>query len=395
MNSSTQLASSTTLEPQFARYVAVRHTLHQHPELEGDTVQAAQLVAETLQHLGYTVHSHVGGHGVVGVLKKGSSNRAIALRADMDALPIQESNTFAHASQIPGRMHACGHDGHTAILLAAAELIQAADFDGTVNLIFQPSEETLTGAKKMLDDGLFERFPSDAVFALHNMPGIPAGQVVAQVGSVMASSQKVVCTLKGKAGHGAIPELAIDPISALSAFITAVQTIKSRNLAIEEHAVISIGSIHTGSTYNIIPEVVDIQLSIRTDSEAVREKINTRLQQILQGLELSYGVETTLDIQFLVPPVINSVAETEQVRACLAPIFGAEQVLSHSKKLMGSEDFAWMLKEVPGCYLFLGNGEGQYYGCSLHNSHYDFNDAVLPLGAQAWKGIVEHFLKAE
>ncbi|WP_111895475.1 M20 aminoacylase family protein [Acinetobacter sp. MB5] len=396
MNQLTNPAPFVDMNEQYVPYVKIRHHLHQYPELEGETVEAANLVAETLSNLGYEVHRHIGGNGVVGVLKKGNSSKAIALRADMDALPIVEANTFAHASKIHGRMHACGHDGHTAIMLAAAELLaKQANFSGTVNLIFQPAEEPLTGAKKMLDDGLFTRFPSDAVFALHNMPGIPVGQIVAQTGPAMASSQKMVCLLKGKSGHGALPELALDPLPALSAFIAALQTIKSRTLAISEHAVISIGSIHAGSSYNIIPENVEIQLNVRTDTEAVREKINQRVQQILQGLELSYGIKTELDIQFLVPPVINSAAETEQVRECLKPLFGDDNVLSVGQKVMGSEDFAWMLHEVPGCYMMLGNGEGQFHGCSVHNPHYDFNDQIIPLGAQSWLRIVEHFLKPE
>jgi hippurate hydrolase len=396
MNQLTNPTPFFDIHEQYVPYVKIRHQLHQYPELEGETVEAANLVSETLSSLGFEVHRHIGGNGVVGVLKKGNSAKAIALRADMDALPIIEENTFDHASKIHGRMHACGHDGHTAILLAAAELLaKKANFSGTVNLIFQPAEEPLTGAKKMLEDGLFTRFPSDAVFALHNMPGIPAGKIVAQAGPTMASSQRIVCQLKGKSGHGAMPELAVDPIPALSAFIDAVQTIKSRNLAFSETAVISIGSIHTGSSYNIIPGEVEIQLNVRTDTEAVREKINQRLQQILQGLELSYGIQTELDIQFLVPPVVNSTDETEQVSKCLKAAFGEDTVLSTGAKLMGSEDFAWMLREVPGCYLILGNGEGQFHGCSVHNPHYDFNDQIIPVGAQSWLHVVEHFLKPE
>lgn len=393
MNQHIAIQDPIALDTQYLPYVKIRHELHQFPELEGETINAATLVVKTLTHLGYQVHPNIGGNGVVAVLKKGSSNKAIGLRADMDALPIQEANTFAHASQIPGRMHACGHDGHTAILLAAAELIaKEGQFDGTVNLIFQPAEEPLTGAKKMIEDGLFQRFPCDAIFALHNMPGILEGQVVAQTGPTMASSQRVICVLEGKGGHGALPELSIDPLIALSAFINAVQTIKSRNLAITENAVISIGSIHAGTAYNIIPNQVEIQLNVRTDTQEVREKINQRLNEILQGLELSYGIKAHLNIQFLVPPVVNDVAETAQVRECLASVFGAENVLSSSKKLMGSEDFAWMLQEVPGCYFLLGNGEGQYHGCSVHNPHYDFNDRIIPLGAKSWLKIVEQFL---
>ena len=391
----TELNEQEFLRERHQTYLDIRHHFHKYPEIEDDTVNTATIVADFLEKLGYEVFRNIGGQGVVARLKKGQSIKAIGLRADMDALPVQEENTFAHASQVDGRMHACGHDGHTTMLLAAAELIKCIEFDGTVNLIFQPAEETLTGAKKMIEDGLFEKFPCDKVFALHNMPGIPVGKVVVKAGATMASSERLHCILQGKGGHGALPNLAIDPIPALAAFINAIQSIKSRNLSIEENAVISICSIHAGKAYNIIPDTVEVQLNIRTDTDEVRQKINQRIQQILQGLELSFNINTTLDIQFLVPSVINTRFETEQLRECFKPLFGNENVLSHWQKFMGSEDFAWMLNEKPGCYFFLGNGEGEYHGCSIHNPHYDFNDQIIPLGAQAWSNIVKHFLSVK
>ena len=374
-------------------FIAIRHHLHQHPEIEGDTVQTSQLVADHLSAYGYKVHRHIGGHGLVAVLRRGTGTKSLGIRADMDALPIHEQNNFAHASKIAGRMHACGHDGHTTILLAAAKQIaQHCDFNGTLNLIFQPAEENLTGAKAMLEAGLFEQFPCDAIYALHNLPGIPVGTAIVQAGTVMASSQRVLCKIIGKGGHGAMPEHTHDPIQALSAFINAIQSIKSRNLNVQEYAVISIGSIHAGATYNVIPNEVELQLSIRTDTQAVLNKINHRMVQIVRGIELSCNVHISLVFDYLVPPVINSSAETLLLEQALADEDSGINVVPQTTTMMASEDFAWMLAQRPGCYFFLGNGEGEPYGCSIHNAHYDFNDQNIVLGAHCWTLLVEKYL---
>ena len=380
--------SDTDLTP----FVALRRQIHAAPELGGETPHTAELVAAKLAQWGYEVHRGIGGHGLVAVLRKGHGSRRIGLRADMDALPMQEKNPFAHASQIAGRMHACGHDGHTAILLAAAYRLANTEFNGTLNLIFQPDEEGLCGAKAMIDDGLFQRFPCDAIFALHNMPGAPVGSVVVQAGPTMASSERVRLSITGKGGHGAMPELAVDPVPAVASLINAIQTIKSRNLGPEEYAVISIGMLQAGSVYNIIPDEASMLVSVRTDTPQTQHKINQRLEQIVRGHEFSFGVSIEMQITPLAPALINHAAETEIVRQSLAPLFAPGQIHARGPKVMGTEDFAWMLAEVPGCYFMLGNGEGEFHGCSVHNPHYDFNDQLIGLGADCWVKLVGDFL---
>jgi len=389
----TQHTNTALSDTDLQTFVALRRQIHAAPELGGETPNTAELVAAKLEQWGYEVHRGIGGHGLVGVLKKGQGNRCIGLRADMDALPMQEKNAFAHASQIAGRMHACGHDGHTAILLAAAHrLATGADFNGTLNLIFQPDEEGLCGAKAMIDDGLFQRFPCDAIFALHNMPGAPVGTVVVQPGPTMASSERVQLSITGKGGHGAMPELAVDPVPVVASLINAIQTIKSRNLGPEEYAVISIGMLQAGSVYNIIPDEASMLVSVRTDTPQTQQKINHRLEQIVRGHEQSFGVSIDLKMTQLAPALINDVAETQRVRQSLEPLFEPGCLHSRGPKVMGTEDFAWMLGEVPGCYFMLGNGEGEFHGCSVHNPHYDFNDELIRLGSDCWVKLVGDFL---
>jgi hippurate hydrolase len=389
----TQPTHTALSDTDLKTFVAMRRQIHAAPELGGETPHTAELVAAKLTQWGYQVHRGIGGHGLVGVLQKGQGGRRIGLRADMDALPMQEKNAFAHASQIPGRMHACGHDGHTAILLAAAyRLATCTEFSGTLNLIFQPDEEGLCGAKAMIDDGLFQRFPCDAIFALHNMPGAPVGTVVVQAGPTMASSERVQLKITGKGGHGAMPELTVDPVPVVASLINAIQTIKSRNLAPEEYAVVSIGMLQAGSVYNIIPDEASMLISVRTDTPQTQQKINQRLEQIVRGHEQLFGVSIELSITQLAPALINHAAETEQVRQSLAPLFEPGHLHSRGPKVMGTEDFAWMLGEVPGCYFMLGNGEGEFHGCSVHNPHYDFNDDLIRLGSDCWVKLVEDFL---
>jgi hippurate hydrolase len=389
----TRQSDTAFTDTDLQTFIALRRQIHAAPELGGETPHTAELVAAKLAQWGYEVHRGIGGHGLVGVLKKGEGSRRIGLRADMDALPMQEKNAFAHASQIAGRMHACGHDGHTAILLAAAyRLATCADFNGTLNLIFQPDEEGLCGAKAMIDDGLFQRFPCDAIFALHNMPGAPVGTVVVQAGPTMASSERVHLSITGKGGHGAMPELAVDPVPVVASLINAIQTIKSRNLGPEEYAVISIGMLQAGSVYNIIPDEASMLISVRTDTPMTQQKINQRLEQIVRGHEQSFGVSIDLKIAQLAPALINDMAETQRVRQSLEPLFEPGHLHSRGPKVMGTEDFAWMLSEVPGCYFMLGNGEGEFHGCSVHNPHYDFNDELIRLGADCWVKLVEDFL---
>lgn len=391
------LQSDQPLQPTAAldAFVMLRRQIHAAPEIGGDTPGTAALVADTLQALGYTVHRQVGGHGVVGVLKVGDSPRSIGLRADMDALPMTEKNAFAHASKVPGRMHACGHDGHTAILLAAAaQLAASRQFNGTLNLIFQPDEEGLAGARAMIDDGLFERFPCDSVYALHNMPGLPVGTCVVQAGPTMASSQRVSIRITGKGGHGAMPELSVDPIMALHSLIGAIQTIKSRNLSVDDHAVISIGMIQAGTVYNIIPDEACMLLSVRTDTAETQQKINSRIEALARGHAQAFGVE--IDVQFtqLAPALCNSEQESALLRESLRPLFADGALLDKlPKKVMGTEDFAYMLQARPGCYFMLGNGTGEFHGCSVHNPHYDFNDALVKIGADCWVKWVQDALR--
>ena len=391
------LQSDQPLQPTAAldAFVMLRRQIHAAPEIGGDTPGTAALVADTLQPLGYTVHRQVGGHGVVGVLKVGDSPRSIGLRADMDALPMTEKNAFAHASKVPGRMHACGHDGHTAILLAAAaQLAATRQFNGTLNLIFQPDEEGLAGARAMIDDGLFERFPCDSVYALHNMPGLPVGTCVVQAGPTMASSQRVSIRITGKGGHGAMPELSVDPIMALHSLIGAIQTIKSRNLSVDDHAVISIGMIQAGTVYNIIPDEACMLLSVRTDTAETQQKINSRIEALARGHAQAFGVE--IDVQFtqLAPALCNSEQESALLRESLRPLFADGALLDKlPKKVMGTEDFAYMLQARPGCYFMLGNGTGEFHGCSVHNPYYDFNDALVKIGADCWVKWVQDALR--
>jgi hippurate hydrolase len=388
-----QQNKSALSETELQSFIALRRQIHAAPELGGETPNTAELVAAKLTQWGYQVHRGIGGHGLVGVLKRGEGPRRIGLRADMDALPMQEKNTFAYASQIADRMHACGHDGHTAILLAAAyRLATHGEFNGTLNLIFQPDEEGLCGAKAMIDDGLFQRFPCDAIFALHNMPGYPLGTAVVQAGPTMASSERVSLLITGQGGHGAMPEKSVDPLPVVASLINAIQTIKSRNLGPEEYAVISIGMLQAGSVYNIIPDEARMLISVRTDTPQTQQKINRRLEQIIRGHEQSFGVSIDLEFTPLAPALINDATETQRVRESLEPLFEPGHLQSRGPKVMGTEDFAWMLAEVPGCYFLLGNGEGEFHGCSVHNPHYDFNDELIRLGADCWVKLVEDFL---
>jgi len=389
-----QINLQSRLQASNERFVTIRRDIHAQPELGLDTRDTAALVTHLLEGWGYEVHTGIGGNGVVGVLRRGRGAKTLGLRADMDALPILEKNGLPWASQREGVMHACGHDGHTATLLAAAEQIALHGvFDGTVNLIFQPDEEGLTGAKAMMDDGLFRRFPCDAVYAFHNMPGFPVGQAIVKSGGVMASSERARITLTGRGGHGAMPERTIDPIPALASIITALQTVVSRNISTNDAVVVSIGRVQAGTATNIIPQTAMLELSVRTLDPHIREFVEQRIRTIVQGQATSFGVTATIDYELLAPVLVNTPAETQHMlRAAQTALGSANVVEQVSLKAMGSEDFAWMLYEVPGCYFGLGNGTGEFNGCSVHNDHYDFNDELIPLGAACWVALVEGYL---
>lgn len=383
-------------------YIALRRDIHRHPELGFQEHRTAGLVADRLRALGYTVTEGIAGTGLVGSLRHGASTRSIGLRADMDALPIQETNDIAWASQTPNIMHACGHDGHTAILLAAAHTIaQRRAFDGTVNLIFQPAEELGGGggARRMIEEGLFERFPCDAVFALHNMPGWPAGQFMFKDQVMMASADRVVVTFQGKGGHGAVPHQAVDPTIAAASAIMALQTIASRTIDPLQSVVISVGALNAGSTYNVIPDSARLELSVRTLSATVRDQLEASITRICTLQAESFGASAHVDYQRGYPVLVNTAAETQSAIAVARRQFGDARVLTDIDPLMGSEDFAYMLRECPGCYLLIGNGQiGEHDAatglthCMVHNPGYDFNDACLAPAATFWTALVEHRL---
>ncbi|KAF1053670.1 MAG: Hippurate hydrolase [Stenotrophomonas maltophilia] len=378
-------------------FSGIRQQIHRHPELGFEEQRTAALVAGYLREWGYEVHEGVGGTGVVGVLRGGSGTRCIGIRADMDALPIEEASGVAYRSEHSGRMHACGHDGHTAILLCAARyLAQTRAFDGTLNLIFQPAEELLSGAVAMMDDGLFERFPCDAVYALHNAPGLPVGCFLTREGPLTASSDRVDIRLIGVGGHGAMPHTAKDPIVAAAELVLALQSIVSRNVPSTEVAVITVGAIHAGEAANVIPEHAELRLSVRATQPEVRSLLKQRIQEVVAGVAAVHGIRAECDYQELVPVLVNTPAETRLLREVASALVGPQRLLSQTPSgFLGSEDFAWMLERRPGCYIALGNGNSGPSGCMVHNPGYDFNDAAIPYGASLWVRLVETYLVAE
>ena len=385
--------------PQIA---ALRRDLHAHPELCFEEVRTADLVAAKLTEWGIPIHRGMGTTGVVGIVKAGTSNRALALRADMDALPMQEFNTFAHTSQHPGKMHACGHDGHTAMLLGAAQyLAQHRNFDGTVYLVVQPAEEGGGGAREMIKDGLFEQFPVEAVFGMHNWPGMRAGTFAASSGPVMASSNEFKIVIRGKGGHAAMPHNAIDPVVVACQMVQGFQTIISRNKKPIDAGVISVTMIHTGEATNVIPDHCEIQGTVRTFTIAVLDMIEQRMRDLAQHTSAAFGTQCDFEFVRNYPPTINSAKEAEFARKVMADIVGEENVLAQ-EPTMGAEDFAYMLQAKPGCYSFIANGDGAHremgHGggpCMLHNPSYDFNDALLPLGATYWVRLAEQWLASK
>lgn len=379
----------------------IRRDIHQHPELAYEEVRTADLVAGLLESWGIPVVRGIGVTGVVGTIRGRSDNgRSIGLRADMDALPLQEMNTFEHASRHPGKMHACGHDGHTAMLLAAARsLAQSRDFDGTVYVIFQPAEEGNGGAKAMIDDGLFERFPMDAVFGMHNWPGMPVGSFGLTAGPIMASSNTFGIRVEGKGAHGAMPHLGADPVIASVQIVQALQTIVTRNRDPLDPAVVSVTQIHAGSADNVIPTEAEIRGTVRTFSDATLDLIESRMQAICEQTAAALDCKATLDFQRKYPPTVNSPAETEFCATVMESIVGSERVVRNIRPSMGAEDFAFMLLHKPGCYVWIGNGNGDHrtpgHGmgpCMLHNGSYDFNDEIIPLGGTYWVELARQWL---
>ena len=388
-----------SIATEAASIIAVRRDIHAHPELCFQEQRTADVVAGKLTEWGIEVHRGMGTTGVVGVIKNGTGKRSIGLRADMDALPVNEANTFAHASKHPGKMHACGHDGHTAMLLAAAQhLAKYKNFDGTVVLIFQPAEEGGGGAREMIKDGLFKQFPVDAVFGLHNWPGMPVGTLAVSAGPVMASSNEFKITIRGKGCHAALPHNGIDPVPIACEMVQAFQTIVSRNLKPIDAGVISVTMIHAGDATNVVANSCELQGTVRTFTVEMLDLIERRMRTIAEHVSAAH--EATCEFAFVrnYPPTINHPKEAEFTRSVLAEIVGADNVLAQ-EPTMGSEDFSYMLLEKPGTYFFIANGEGQHremgHGggpCTLHNPSYDFNDDLIPLGGTVWVRMVEQFL---
>ncbi len=373
----------------------LRQHLHRNPELSFKEVATSAMVAAHLDEWGYEVTRNVGGHGVVGRLRLGDGQRAISLRADMDALPIMEESGVAHASQVAGSMHACGHDGHTAILLGAARhLARTRNFSGTVNLVFQPAEEAGrdSGAQAMIADGLFERFPCDAIFGLHNHPGYPVGSFMFGSGPFMAASDSVFITIHGRGGHAARPHQTVDPVLIAGSLVMALQTVVSRNIDPTQTAVVTIGTLKAGIAANVIPESASMSLSVRSFSAAVREQLRQRITDLVTLHAQGYGGSVEIEYQQGYPVVVNSEAETAFALQVAQQLVGAERTISPFGPVTGSEDFAYFLQHRPGCFLRLGNGEG---GAMLHNARYDFNDGNLAVGAAYWARLVETYLAAD
>ena len=380
---------------------AIRRDIHAHPELRYEENRTAQIVADALERWGIATVRGIGKTGVVGSISHGSSKRSIGLRADMDALPMQEVNEFAHRSQHAGKMHACGHDGHTAMLLAAAKhLSKHRHFDGTVHLIFQPAEEGGAGAKAMMDDGLFTRFPCEAVFGMHNWHGSKVGQFGIHAGPTMASSNEFEITITGRGSHAAIPNDSVDSVIVATHLVQALQTIVSRNVKPVDTAVLSVTQIHAGEAYNVIPETAVVRGTVRTFTTAVLDLIQARITEIVEKLPPVFGATATLRFHRNYPPLVNHPKETEFCRQVAADVVGADNALEF-EPTMGSEDFAFMLLEKPGCYVMAGNGSGEHRAaghglgpCQLHNPSYDFNDELIPVGASYWIRLVEKYLVA-
>lgn len=376
-----------------ADMTAWRRDIHAHPETAFEEVRTAEVVAQKLESFGIEVHRGLAKTGVVGTLKAGTGNRAIGLRADMDALDLDELNGFAHKSKHAGKMHACGHDGHTVMLLGAAKyLAETRNFDGTVYFIFQPAEENEGGGRVMVQEGLFEKFPVEAVYGMHNYPSLPVGVIAVRSGPMMASFDKIDIHIRGKGAHAARPHDGVDPIVVAANFIQTAQTLVSRVIDPIQPAVLSFTRIEAGHTYNVIPETAHIGGTVRAFSVAVQDRIERGLRELAAGLGAAMGADIKVTYDRRYPPLVNSDEETEIAARAAAAVVGAENVLRHEPPVMGSEDFAWMLLEKPGSYVWIGQGgEGS---CMVHNPHYDFNDDILPLGASYWATLVEQTLPA-
>ena len=382
-----------------AAITTIRRDIHAHPELCFEEVRTADVIAKALTEWGIPIHRGLGKTGVVGIVKNGTSSRSVGLRADIDALPMTEHNQFAHASTHPGKMHACGHDGHTAMLLAAARhLARHRNFDGTVYLIFQPAEEGGGGAREMMKDGLFEKFPMEAVFGAHNWPGMVVGQFALKSGGVMASSNEFRIVIRGKGSHAALPHNGIDPVPIACQMVQGFQTIITRNRRPVDPGVISVTMIHAGEATNVVPDACELQGTVRTFTFELLDLIEQRMKAVAEHTCAAFGATCEFEFTRNYPPTINHEKETEFARRVLGTVVGADNVVEF-EPTMGAEDFSFFLQAKPGCYFMIGNGDGAHreggHGlgpCMLHNPSYDFNDELIPLGATAWVRMAEEWL---
>jgi hippurate hydrolase len=376
-----------------SKYMSWRKQLHSIPELAYKENETSDFIAEKLKSFGIPIVRGLGKTGLVGTIRSGNSDRSIGLRADMDALPINELNTFKHKSKHSGVMHACGHDGHSATLLAAAEYLSTnRNFDGTVHLIFQPAEEGEAGAKAMIDDGLFQDFPMESVYAIHNWPGLAIGEIAMRSGPIMAAMDVFEIKIIGKGGHAALPHLVIDPIPVGAQVILALQNIVSRNLSPTDTAVVSVTQLHAGDAWAVVPKEIVLKGTVRSFTPRVQKLIEQRMKEITSGICTANNCDFNWWYEKRFPPTVNSSAETELAAKAARSVCGNESVNANVEMVTGSEDFGYMLQEKPGCYAFLGNGPGEG-GCMLHSAHYDFNDEIIPVGASYFVQLVAEELK--
>ena len=370
-----------------------RRDIHAHPEIAFEEHRTAQIVADKLESFGIEVETGIAGTGVVGTLRKGMGNRSIGLRADLDALLINETNDFEYKSKNPGQMHACGHDGHTTMLLGAAKyLSEKGNFDGTVNFIFQPAEENEGGGRVMIEDGLFDKYPVESVYGMHNIPGMPVGSFAIKPGPIMAAFDIFNLKVIGRGGHAAMPQTTVDPIIVGTKIIDAFQAIISRSIDPQEPSVLSVTQFHGGDAYNVIPNQVEIKGCTRCFSPNVQKKLEDEMRQISESICKAYGADCEFHYEHRYPATINSEEEANLAGQVAQGIVGEERVNLSPKPGMGSEDFAYMLQEKPGSYIWIGNGDGEG-SCMIHNPGYDFNDEILPIGATYWVKMAEEILK--
>ncbi len=370
-----------------------RRDIHAHPEIAFEEHRTAQIVADKLESFGIEVETGIAGTGVVGTLRKGMGNRSIGLRADLDALLINETNDFEYKSKNPGQMHACGHDGHTTMLLGAAKyLSEQGNFDGTVNFIFQPAEENEGGGRVMIEDGLFDKYPVESVYGMHNIPGMPVGSFAIKPGPIMAAFDIFNLKVIGRGGHAAMPQTTVDPIIVGTKIIDAFQAIISRSIDPQEPSVLSVTQFHGGDAYNVIPNQVEIKGCTRCFSPNVQKKLEDEMRQISESICKAYGADCEFHYEHRYPATINSEEEANLAGQVAQGIVGEERVNLSPKPGMGSEDFAYMLQEKPGSYIWIGNGDGEG-SCMIHNPGYDFNDEILPIGATYWVKMAEEILK--